>query len=54
MSTTSVKIDKEIYRDLQEFAYNKHKSFKCAKTELEEAVKEYLANQQEQEKVKEN
>ncbi|MHA1401558.1 MAG: hypothetical protein ACTSQE_14505 [Candidatus Heimdallarchaeaceae archaeon] len=46
MSTTSVKIDKEIYRDLQAFAYKKHKSFKCAKTELEEAVKQYLAEQQ--------
>lgn len=50
MNTTSVKIDKEIYRDLQEFAYKKHKSFKCAKTEFEEAVRQYLARQQEQEK----
>lgn len=45
MSTTSVKIDKEIYRDLQEFAYRKHKNFRCVRTELDEAVKQYLAEQ---------
>ncbi len=45
MSTTSVKIDKEIYRDLQAFAYKKHKNFRCVRTELDEAVKQYLAEQ---------
>lgn len=46
MSTTSVKIDKEIYKNLQDFAYKKHKSFRCVKTELNEAVKQYLESQE--------
>lgn len=50
MTSTSVKINKNLFNQLQDFTYKKHKSFRCVKIELDEAVKEYLANQQDQEK----
>ena len=50
MSTISVKIDKKIYCDLQAFAFKRHRNFRCVRTELDEAVKQYLANQQDPEK----
>ncbi len=50
MSSTQTRIDKELYEKLKRFAYKKHKSFRCAKTEIDEAVKHYLANQEEQDK----
>lgn len=50
MSSTLARIDKDLYIQLQKFAHKKHKSFRCAKTEIDEAVKQYLANQQDPEK----
>ncbi len=50
MSSTLARIDKELYNQLQELAFQKHKNARSAKTELEEAVKKYLAEQEEQEK----
>ena len=50
MSTTLARINKDLFNQLQEFAFQKHRNARSAKTELEEAVKEYLANQQDQEK----
>lgn len=50
MSSTLARINKELYNQLQEFAFQKHKNARSAKTELDEAVKEYLAKQQDQEK----
>ena len=50
MSSTQVRIDKELYHKLQVHAYNKHKNFRCLKKEVDEAVKEYLAKQQDLEK----
>lgn len=45
MTSVQTRIDKELYNQLQAFAFKKHKNFRSAKTELDEAVKEYLAKQ---------
>ncbi len=50
MSSTLARIDKELYNQLQEFSFKKHRNARSAKTELEKAVKKYLAEQQDQEK----
>ena len=42
MTSVQARIDKELYEKLQRFAFDKHKSFRCAKQELDEAVKQYL------------
>lgn len=49
MSSTLARINKDLYNQLQEFAFQKHRNTRSAKTELEEAVKAYLTNQKEQE-----
>ncbi len=50
MSSTLARIDKKLYHQLQEFAFKKHKNFRSAKTVIDQAVKQYLANQQDPEK----
>ena len=50
MTSIQVRIDKELYHKLQTHAYNKHRNFRSLKKEVEEAVKEYLAKQEEIEK----
>ncbi len=42
MSSTLARIDKELYNQLQEFSLQKHRNARSTKTELEEAVKQYL------------
>ena len=49
-NSTLARIDKDLYHQLQEFSLRKNRNARCAKTELEKAVKEYLAKQQDQEK----
>lgn len=46
MSTTiTVKMDRNMYRKLQDFANQKHENFRCVSKELSQAVKEYLERQ---------
>jgi len=42
MTSVLARIDKELYEKLKRFAFDKHKSFRCVKIELDEAVKQYL------------
>jgi len=44
--TISVRMDRETYRELQDFAYRKHNGFRYAGVELTQAVKEYLERQE--------
>ena len=53
MAIVQAGIDKELWNKLQEFALKKYGNTRSTKIELEEAVRQYLANQQEQEKEKE-
>ncbi|MHA1259525.1 MAG: hypothetical protein ACTSSG_13105 [Candidatus Heimdallarchaeaceae archaeon] len=48
MTSTTVRIDSKLYDQLQEHAYKKHRSFKCVKKELEEAVIRYLAKHEQE------
>ena len=42
MTSVLARIDKELYEKLKRFAFEKHRSFRSVKIELDEAVKEYL------------
>ena len=50
MLNPKIRIDKDLYYQLQQFALKKHKNSRSAKTEVDEAVRQYLAKQQDQEK----
>ncbi len=44
-NSTLARIDKDLFYQLQEFSLRKNRNARSAKTELEKAVKEYLAKQ---------
>lgn len=49
MSSVLARIDKDLYEKLKRFAFEKHRSFRCVKIELDEAVKQYLENNKKEE-----
>ncbi|MHA1407952.1 MAG: hypothetical protein ACTSSG_11320 [Candidatus Heimdallarchaeaceae archaeon] len=48
ISSTLARINKELYHQLQKLAFQKHKNARSTKTELEKAVKEYLAKHEQE------
>lgn len=44
-NTTHTRISKDLYEKLRQFSFVKHSSLKGVKTELDEAVKRYLAQE---------
>lgn len=53
MSSTQTRIDKELYNQLKELAFQKHKNFRSLKIEVDAAVREYLAKHENQDKKEE-